>query len=349
MLGYDGRHAGENPVETGKPPLDLSWSVKPASGVVSAPVIDEGRVYLTAADLTSKKLFSLRLSDGSGQWSYALGSSSVGWPTTAAGRVFVSAMSGFSLKLWSLDGSTGAGLWATEMSSGFGLPANPSVVTPSTVYAVGGKEVGLYRLDAVSGIQQYFAHLGQFGPGPLGSGGVALANDILFTYVSGAFRATEAPSGLTLWSFQLGGWPIGLSQSVTPTVAGKFVYFVAKPDLVAVDIGLKAPIWSKPGYDGHVTVAGGAVYGLSGGNLIVRHAATGASLWVFAGDGALKYTPVIAAGFVYVASDKNVYAVSTTTHKQVWSTGFGGHMAIASGRLVIVGEDGTVRGYLFKG
>ncbi len=67
MLGYDGRHAGENPLETGKPPLDLSWSVRLASGTASAPVIDEGRVYVTARDSASSKysLFSLALSDGS--------------------------------------------------------------------------------------------------------------------------------------------------------------------------------------------------------------------------------------------------------------------------------------------
>ncbi|HJX62796.1 MAG TPA: PQQ-binding-like beta-propeller repeat protein [Polyangia bacterium] len=40
-------------------------------------------------------------------------------------------------------------------------------------------------------------------------------------------------------------------------------------------------------------------------------------LWTFPGDTALSFPPVVAAGYVYGASSKNVYAVDIAAHAQV--------------------------------
>lgn len=55
--------------------------------------------------------------------------------------------------------------------------------------------------------------------------------------------------------------------------------------------------------------------------------------WSFAGDGNLSYPPVLAAGYVYAASDANVYALDPTTHQQVWTGTPGGWLSIANGQL----------------
>ena len=75
-----------------------------------------------------------------------------------------------------------------------------------------------------------------------------------------------------------------------------------------------------------------------GGNLIVRDAATGQFQWMFAGDNQLEITPVIANGYVYVSSMKNTYAVDIATHKQAWTVDIGGHLSIASRRLIIASD-----------
>jgi hypothetical protein len=77
-----------------------------------------------------------------------------------------------------------------------------------------------------------------------------------------------------------------------------------------------------------------------------RDAATGTLAWTFVGDTALSYPPVIANGFVYVASDSHVYAVDISTHKQADQGAFGGWLTISGHRLIVAGADGTLSAYL---
>jgi hypothetical protein len=74
-------------------------------------------------------------------------------------------------------------------------------------------------------------------------------------------------------------------------------------------------------------------------------AATGDSLWGFAGDGALASAPVVAAGYVYVASQSHVFAVRIADHKEAWKADDGGTLYVAAGRLFVARSDGTLAAY----
>jgi outer membrane protein assembly factor BamB len=65
------------------------------------------------------------------------------------------------------------------------------------------------------------------------------------------------------------------------------------------------------------------------------------------GDTSLSYPPVIANGYVYVASAANVYAVKVATHQQVWTASGGGWLALAERRLIVAGST-QLTAYLLK-
>jgi hypothetical protein len=57
---------------------------------------------------------------------------------------------------------------------------------------------------------------------------------------------------------------------------------------------------------------------------------------------------VIANGYVYVASDSNVYGVEIASHTQAFTAAFGGWLGISSGRLLVAGKDGTLSAFLMS-
>ncbi|AKU98417.1 hypothetical protein AKJ09_05081 [Labilithrix luteola] len=75
---------------------------------------------------------------------------------------------------------------------------------------------------------------------------------------------------------------------------------------------------------------------------------TGNLQWSFAADGALRYPPAIAAGYVYVASDSHVYAVSLDTHESVWQTDVGGWLSIGAGRLFVASANGVLTAFVLS-
>ena len=77
-------------------------------------------------------------------------------------------------------------------------------------------------------------------------------------------------------------------------------------------------------------------------------AVTGSLSWTFVGDTALSHAPVIANGYVYVASDAHVYGVEIATHNQVFTAAVGGWLSISSGRLLVASSDGTLSAFLMS-
>ena len=62
----------------------------------------------------------------------------------------------------------------------------------------------------------------------------------------------------------------------------------------------------------------------------------------FQSQRALAYPPVVAGGYVYVASGANVYAVDVATQTQAWANTPGGWLSIAGGQLLVAGKNGTL-------
>jgi outer membrane protein assembly factor BamB len=132
-------------------------------------------------------------------------------------------------------------------------------------------------------------------------------------------------------------------METSPVFDDTHAFVIAPPSIHAINVATHAITWSiSAGCTGQPATAGGVVYATCGGKLSARDAANGNELWAFDAAGVLGYPPVIAAGYVYVASPNNVYAVSIASHAQAWMGPVGGWLSIAAGRLFVARATGTL-------
>ena len=82
-------------------------------------------------------------------------------------------------------------------------------------------------------------------------------------------------------------------------------------------------------------LAGRVVYALRGPTLLAYNLDTGAELWHFTANGPLLSAPVVAGKYIYVASASRTYVLNRLTHELEWDTGTGGILSVANGYLFI--------------
>lgn len=353
----DVAHRGVNDVETGTPPLSLAWSFQTqpdlsagySAGAVWPVVVDGGRVFVSygSYNATHTPLFALNASDGTVLWQYDFGNvSRMGMPSVFGGRVLVGTgkpvTSGGMAYEWALNATTGSVDWSSSMSSQWETYWAPIDVN-GVVYTDGGTYGGLYGFKETDGSQLFFIALDQYDEWSPG-----YAAGSIYTFMAGHLRAHDPSAGTVLWTKQVTWNWSGYSMRTAPVLSGNDAYIIAPPTLYAVNLTTQATDWSASGtYAGTAMVSGGVVYGLSALHLVARDANTGALVGTFAGDGQLKYPPIAAGGYVYVASDANVYAIDPKTFQSVWTAQDGGWLVIAEGRLFIARTDGKVNAYTF--
>jgi outer membrane protein assembly factor BamB len=345
MLGYGPEHSGYNPEELGQPPLTPAWSVSLGAAPVQPVVVEGGRVFATIVTGFSplNELTALDANDGSVDWTYNFGNVfSVGQPAVVDGKVYVQQCNHSpGTFLWSFAAEDGALLWSAPFSAQWEHYWSPTVVG-DRVYMNGGYYGGLYGFNASSGEQTFFEdsleQYDEWSP--------AYANGTVFSFVSGNFRAHDPMTGSMLWTVPVTWNWNGWSMKTAPVVGSSLVYVVAPPNLHAFDPVSQSLAWTaNAAFSGTPAVANGVVYAISNGTLLARDAASGAPLWSFAGDGNLWYPPVIASGHVYVASQTNVYALDATTQAVAFTDSVGGWLAIAAGKLLVAGNDGTLTAF----
>jgi hypothetical protein len=347
-LQHDVQHSGENPDETGVPPLCLAWSLAVDPGVALGPVVVEnGRLYATSADRFGKNapLRVLSVSDGSDLWQYNFGDVySVGWPSVFSGSVYIAngqpaGVYGPPL-FWATNATTGATQWVAKLSAQWERYW-PPIRVGDIVYTNAGAYGGMYGISATDGAQVFFQGLDQYDQwSPAYFGGH------IFSYIAGKLRKHDPATGAILTTvtvpFTWNGWSMQAAPAFGPILA----YVIAPPALIAIDTGSDTIAWTAEGsFNGTPAVAGGIVYGISAGTLQARDGDTGTLLWTFPGDTALSFPPVVASGYVYVASTKNVYAVDIATHAQGWTDSVGGWLSLAAHKLFVAAVDGTLSAY----
>lgn len=341
MLGGDAQHSGWNAQETGKPPLSQAFSTSLGIGALSPATVSQGRVFVTSGH----SVRALSVSDGSPLWSHTISGFSVGHPAAVGDKVYVQSCDHTpGTYLWIIDAVTGTPSIAAPFSAQWENYWSPIIVN-NTVYINGGYYGGLYAFSEQSGAQVFFngalEQYDEWSP--------AYFNGSVYSFVEGSLRAHDPLTGTVQWTTSVTWDWAGWSMHTAPVFGSAYAYVIAPPALYAVDPATHAVAWTQSAaYAGVPATADGSVYALSGGNLIVRDAMTGALLWTFVGDANLKYPPVIAGGFVYVASGSNVYAVNIASHAQAWTAPKGGWLAIASGRLLVSRPDGILDGYLLS-
>ncbi len=328
MLGADARHSGLNTGETGTPPLQAAWVAKGAGGS-GPPVVEGGRVFA----LSGARLHALEASNGAEIWSYNFGQilGGIGWPAVSDGAVYVATSNNYAdTWLRRFDRATGEVEFKVPFGSQWERYWSP-VISGGAVFLDGGTYGGLYGFDAAAGGQRFYAALEQYD-----EWSPAVFGDAVYTFVDGIVRAHDPASGTVRASHDFGWTWNGWSMRTAPVFGDAYGYVISPPNLHAFAPGTCEPVWSvNDNFVSYAAVGGGNVYALSSGTLHALDATTGARKWMFAGDDALAYPPVMAAGYLYVSSPSNVYAVDPATHQAVWSAPVGGPLAIGSGMLFV--------------
>lgn len=342
-------HTGENPDETGKPPLALSWQRK-LNANLQPVAVGSGRIFATSATYFAPQspLVVLDLSDGTDLWSYNFGAvDSLGLPSVFGGAAYLANGQGVSnpssAYLWSFDAAKGTANWGAALSAQWEHYWAP-IVAGNVVYTNAGTYGGLYGISTADGSQAFFVGLDQYD-----SWSPAYFSGNIYTWIAGKFRKHTPATGVITSTLAVDWNWSGYTMATAPVFDNTRAYVISPPNLLAIDPVLAKVSWTANGtYAGTPAVSGGLVYGISAGNLVVRDAATGSLAWTFVGDTALNHPPVIANGYVYVASDSNVYGVAIASHAQAFTAAVGGWLSISSGRLLVAGKDGMLSAYLMS-
>jgi outer membrane protein assembly factor BamB len=349
-LGGDIHHSGQNPIETGMPPLTPAWSSALGVQALSPAVSDGSSVYVNAqteiGGSAGSSVSAISPTDGSVVWSHALGwLLFIAQVTVDDNHLYVAQadiLPGGGNYMNSLLAANGDVAWSQPFDSQGGHYWAPLVVG-GHVYFNGGEYGGVYSLEQGTGAQDWFANVESMDDewSPL------FLNDRVYTFTDSSLREFDPTSGALLASVTVPGGSANSAydtMKTSPVSDGTNIFMVSEPYILAFSPALSTPRWSvAANYNGQPAIADGVLYALSfDGTLSALDAASGSVLWAFPGDGALSYPPVIAGHYVYVASDANVYAVDTATHQQVWTGAPGGWLSIANAQLYVARADGTL-------
>jgi hypothetical protein len=347
-LGGNMRRSGENADELAGPPIAGGWAIGLAPEGLSPVMVAGGRAYTTFGGFNGAgggKVVALSIVDGTTLWTHSFGDVfSVGQVTLDGGRLYVQNGKGLGnsgASISAFDPATGGLLWSSPIGAQWENYWSPAVAA-GRVFMNGGTYSGLYGFDINSGNQLFFnddlEQYDEWSP--------AVHNGVVYTYVEGKLRAHDPASGQVQWTTNPGWDWAGWSMRTSPVFSDTHAFVIAPPSIHAIEVATHAIVWSiSAGCKGQPAVAGGVVYSICGGKLSARDVNDGSALWAFDGDGALSYPPIIAAGYVYVSSKNNAYAVGIDSHAQAWTAPVGGWLSVAAGRLFVARSNGTLTTY----
>ena len=261
--------------------LTLRWSRRIGEGdgkshqISAAPVAQDGQLYtvdsqsmVTALDEAGTILWQREL----GKSSDALKDASGGGLALRKNQMFVT--TGFGTVV-ALDTATGAHLWTQDLASYGG--ASPTVY--EDLLYIAARDGGAWAIETsngrikwqVAGPTVAASHTG--GPGPAVSDKYAV-----FPFGSGDVLASFRKGGLRSWSSGLSGARLGLASTQVrdltgqPVIEGASVYLASSVGrMAAVDLNTGLRIWTaKQGSQGHLLIAGNAVFAVSDASNLIR-------------------------------------------------------------------------------
>jgi len=376
QLGGGADHQGHAAHEIA-PPVAPRW-VQTIGGLAlqTAPVIADGIVYITAADLatgTSGGVVALELATGKQVWRRATPMQVRGAATVVHGSVVVAQVDG---TLRAFDARTGDDRWTAEL--GTGLPPQAAAIFASVAADSGDVLVGNQNLFGAFagdvGTPLWTTNPVHEGSDSQSFGAIAIADGIavgVFNRAVGGVGAWDRATGAMLWRVN-DHRTIAINSS--PVIADGAVYVVDGSDNAwSVDLVTGAPRWAvrldNAGFEwGNATVATPAI---ARGILVVPtlyrdvvalEAASGRELWRFAGvpsplhathyrgarEAGFEATPVITGDIVWVADTAGeLSALELRTGTQLWHTSLQAPvlagLAVSGDWLVAASYDGTVQ------
>ena len=255
---------------------------------------------------------------------------------------------------------TNATLWVAETAEyADGSPAvhNGKVFVPTwpDMDFVDNDPMGLVCYDAATGTELWTNELGGTSIGSVS--GVAVADgQVYLGGTDGRLYCIDEEAGETLWTsgqIDATGY-FGLSSS--PLVYEGTVYALSASDGVLhafTPEGIEPWSFSTGGAVGYFTspaAAGGKIFVAGNGsenNLFCIDAATHIAAWSTALPAAVKSTPVIGDGKVYVTTAERLYALDASTGAEVWNASLGGTSSTpaVAGEIVIAGSSDGLHAY----
>lgn len=159
-----------------------------------------------------------------------------------------------------------------------------------------------------------------------------LAQDVVAYRFSPAHDGI-APGGIRMpvaiyWRYTASPAP---QNPAAPAIVGNTIYYACRDRFYALEADSGRVIWRYPTdqplnaqFRTTPAVAGGIVYiGATDGNLYALSATTGKYLWSFRAQGAILSPPTVVNNVVYFGSaDGRVYAINAETGEPIWRGGF---------------------------
>jgi outer membrane protein assembly factor BamB len=298
-------------------PLAEYWRVE-LGGLVSYPLIADGRVFVTVADVRSggSTLVALDVESGVTRWTQAIPGTN-GWSGTAydSGRIFVVNEGGL---LEAFDEVTGWLQWSRQIPNGPVVTA-PPVAQAGVVYVDGAGDPAVFAYDGASGALR----LSQgFAPIP---GGLALGAGSLFAYTACGFVALDAATGEVVWTSGL-----ACGGGSTPVYANGKVYVPIPLDSGNAIFSARtgAVLGTFEPYSGQPVVGAQHVYFQEGTWVHALGLQSQDLLWTFSGDGRIAQLPIKVNETLFVGSRSGeLWGLDGDSGKPVWSTNVGAPIA----------------------
>lgn len=341
------------------PPLSEAWRRDfPGAAFAAVPVIADGVVFLGDLD---GHFHAIDLTTGETRWTRTI--EQAGFPSAAAlaDDPRLPLVVGDDLGIVrGLDRTTGETRWdyATEGEISGGPTILPTADGPRVL--VGSQDASLSCLDLATGKRLWTHSIGdQIRCGPTAAR-TADGDRIFLAGCDGRLHVIDAANGEERATVAIGG-PTG----TTPAVSGDLVLFGTEGgEFFAIDF-IKAEIaWQKrPGTSAQAyrssaaLVDGLAIVGSRGRAVEAFDVATGKQAWRQPVRGRVDASPVIVdlapvpgqpprKAAVIADARGTITLLDAATGEPAWEFdaggGFGGGAALASGRLVIASDDGTI-------
>jgi outer membrane protein assembly factor BamB len=308
-------HDGFSGDTTIAPPLASRWTHS-FTGLVSYPLIADGMVFVTVADVSSgygTDLYALSQSNGSVVWSQFI-SGTYYWSnaTYDNGHIFVVNFDGL---LRAFDATTGTLHWSMQLPGQYAFSSPPTA--DSGVVYVGGAGSGgtLYAVSETDGSVLWAKGVanGDHSSPALSTTSVFVSYACGVTYSFA--RSTGALQWVTSPSCSGGGGktPVyhnGLLYMRDPILGNQILDASTGQETGTFSAGPAPAFAGKTG----LFLSAGTLSAVSGHHTV----------WTFTGDGRLDTAPIVVGTTVYVGSSSGmIYGLSLTKGHLVWSANTG--------------------------
>jgi len=325
------------------------------SRALNPVAVDKGLVYVTlnaysgTADLnvvsaTTGALVWSRSFASTGESGYA-----VNPPTVYKGNVYVQQGTGIPNGggqvippvLWSNNATTGQTNWTAPFTAQWESYFAPTIYQSAGIWVDGGTYGGLYGFN-FNGSQSAFVTEPQYDLWT-----PTYYNGVIYSYVAGSFKAVNPSTGVVSWSLSLTDSSTPYSMNCAMPIANNLAYANGHLYLNAVNVATHAVAWTVSGtFTGTPAVANGNIYVISGSQVEVLNASTGASITAYqTGNTGLTGQPVVASDSLVVSSSTRTYLFDLGTGTLVQTIPYGGPVSVANGTLYIAGSDGYLRAF----